>query len=171
MLVECGGGGGMWWWWWWNVVVAECGGGGGGGGMWWWWWWRNVVVVVVAECGGGGGGGGEENKIKISTKYILFTIIFNTCLTTKLYNKFMYNYIHLKKKTLKFMYNFLQFYLNNILTYWHQDSLHSCHTALGFAHNPKIDACVQTQNWGHGGRVVTLSPPTSAAGVRSPSWP
>ena len=23
---------------------------------------------------------------------------------------------------------------------------------------------------GHGGRVVTLSPPTSAAGVRSPSW-
>ena len=24
---------------------------------------------------------------------------------------------------------------------------------------------------GHGGRVVTLSPPTSAAGVRSPSWP
>ena len=57
---------------------------GGGGGMWWWW---NVVVVV--ECGGG-----EENKIKISTKCILFTIIFNTCLTTKLYNKFMYNYIH-----------------------------------------------------------------------------
>ena len=24
---------------------------------------------------------------------------------------------------------------------------------------------------GHGGRVVTVSPPTSAAGVRSPSWP
>ena len=24
---------------------------------------------------------------------------------------------------------------------------------------------------GHGGRVLTLSPPTSAAGVRSPSWP
>ena len=24
---------------------------------------------------------------------------------------------------------------------------------------------------GHGGRVVTLSPPTSEAGVRSPSWP
>ena len=24
---------------------------------------------------------------------------------------------------------------------------------------------------GHVGRVVTLSPPTSAAGVRSPSWP
>ena len=24
---------------------------------------------------------------------------------------------------------------------------------------------------GHGGRVVTLSPPTSAAGVRSPTWP
>ena len=80
------GGGGMWWWWWWNVVVlvvVEC----GGGGMWWWWWWN---VVVVVECGGG-----EENKIKISTKCILFTIIFNTCLTTKLYNKFMYNYIHL----------------------------------------------------------------------------
>ena len=49
-------------------------------------------MVVVVECGGGGG---EENKIKISTKCILFTIIFNnTCLTTKLYNKFMYNYIH-----------------------------------------------------------------------------
>ena len=26
-------------------------------------------------------------------------------------------------------------------------------------------------NGGHGGRVVTLSPPTSAGGVRSPSWP
>ena len=24
---------------------------------------------------------------------------------------------------------------------------------------------------GNGGRVVTLSPPTSEAGVRSPSWP
>ena len=24
---------------------------------------------------------------------------------------------------------------------------------------------------GHGGRVVTLSPPTSEAGVQSPSWP
>ena len=24
---------------------------------------------------------------------------------------------------------------------------------------------------GHGGRVITLSPPTSEAGVRSPSWP
>ena len=46
------------------MVVVEC---GGGGGMWWW----NVVVVV--ECGGGGG----ENKIKISAKCILFTIIFN----------------------------------------------------------------------------------------------
>ena len=114
------------------MVVVEC----GGGGMW------NVVVV---ECGGGGGG--EENKIKISTKCILFTIIFNTCLTTKLCNKFMYNYIHfIYKNTLKFMYNFSQFYLNNIPTYWHRDSLHSCHTALGFVHNPKMDACVQTQN-------------------------
>ena len=28
-----------------------------------------------------------------------------------------------------------------------------------------------TYSGGHGGRVVTLSPPTSAAGVRSPSWP
>ena len=82
VVAECGGGGGMWWW---NVVVVEC----GGGGMWWWWWWNVVVVVEVVECGGG-----EENKIKISTKFILFTIIFNTCLTTKLYNKFMYNYIH-----------------------------------------------------------------------------
>ena len=25
--------------------------------------------------------------------------------------------------------------------------------------------------WGHGGRVVTLSPPTSEARVRSPAWP
>ena len=34
--------------------------------------------------------------------------------------------------------------------------------------------CKQLQSLlgrGHGGRVVTLSPPTSAAGVRSPSWP
>ena len=50
------------------------------------------------ECGGGG-----ENKIKkvISTKCILFTIIFNNiCITTKLYNKFMYNHIHfIFKKT------------------------------------------------------------------------
>ena len=36
----------------------------------------------------------EENKIKISTICILFTITFNICLTAKLYNKFMYNYIH-----------------------------------------------------------------------------
>ena len=40
--------------------------------------------------------------------------------------------------------------------------------------------CLQDTHWvekditkvkrGHGGRVVTLSPPTSAVGVRSPSW-
>ena len=30
---------------------------------------------------------------------------------------------------------------------------------------------LQPSTRGHGGRVVTLSPPTSAAGVRSPSWP
>ena len=30
---------------------------------------------------------------------------------------------------------------------------------------------IQRLDRGHGGRVVTLSPPTSAAGVRSPSWP
>ena len=29
----------------------------------------------------------------------------------------------------------------------------------------------KTNKGGHGGRVVTLSPPTSAAGVRSPLWP
>ena len=28
-----------------------------------------------------------------------------------------------------------------------------------------------TVSWGHDGRVVTLSPPTSEAGVRSPSRP
>ena len=55
-------------------------------------------------------------------------------------------YTFYSEKTFKFMYNFLQFYLNNIPTYWHRDSLHSCHIALGFAHNPKMDACVQTQN-------------------------
>ena len=32
-------------------------------------------------------------------------------------------------------------------------------------------AVVYFTKGGHGGRVVTLSPPTSAAGVRSPSWP
>ena len=31
--------------------------------------------------------------------------------------------------------------------------------------------CSRVALRGHGGRVVTLSPPTSAAGVRSPSWP
>ena len=25
--------------------------------------------------------------------------------------------------------------------------------------------------WGHGGRVVTLSPPTSEVGVQFPAWP
>ena len=30
---------------------------------------------------------------------------------------------------------------------------------------------IQFASGGHGGRVVTLSPPTSAVGVRSPSWP
>ena len=34
-----------------------------------------------------------------------------------------------------------------------------------------LDLVYQTSSRGHGGRVVTLSPPTSAAGVRSPSWP
>ena len=38
-----------------------------------------------------------------------------------------------------------------------------------------LDSCgIEAHNniyGGHGGRVVTLSPPTSAAGVRSPSWP
>ena len=29
----------------------------------------------------------------------------------------------------------------------------------------------QINHWGHGGRVVTLSPPTSEAGVRSPAQP
>ena len=31
--------------------------------------------------------------------------------------------------------------------------------------------CTTVTLRGHGGRVVTLSPPTSAAGVGSPSWP
>ena len=34
-----------------------------------------------------------------------------------------------------------------------------------------LDACLTGLGRGHGGRVVTLSPPTSAARVRSPSWP
>ena len=34
-----------------------------------------------------------------------------------------------------------------------------------------LDQFLNLLEWGHGGRVVTLSPPTSAAGVRSPSWP
>ena len=29
----------------------------------------------------------------------------------------------------------------------------------------------KTDGGGHGGRVVTLSPPTSEAGVRFPAWP
>ena len=89
----------------------------------------------------------EENKIKISTICILLTILTfnnNICITTKLYNKFMYNHIHfILINTFKFMYNFLQFYLNNIPTYWHQDSLHSCYTAYGFAHNPQ-NGCMFT---------------------------
>ena len=36
--------------------------------------------------------------------------------------------------------------------------------------HPK-DHSIQLFTGGHGGRVVTLSPPTSEAGVRSPSWP
>ena len=42
----------------------------------------------------------------------------------------------------------------------------SLDTVLTLLHNS-----VTRRDGGHGGRVVTLSPPTSAAGVRSPSWP
>ena len=38
-------------------------------------------------------------------------------------------------------------------------------------HTLELDACLTGLGRGHGGRVVTLSPPTSAAGDRSPSWP
>ena len=34
-------------------------------------------------------------------------------------------------------------------------------------HNRRVKPVLR----GHGGRVVTLSPPTSEAGVRSPAWP
>ena len=35
-----------------------------------------------------------------------------------------------------------------------------------------FETCFFYDLWGgHGGRVVTLSPPTSVAGVRSLSWP
>ena len=34
-----------------------------------------------------------------------------------------------------------------------------------------LDINIQHFHWGHGGRVVTLSPPTSEARVRSPSRP
>ena len=34
-----------------------------------------------------------------------------------------------------------------------------------------IDGCFQNYIRGHGGRVLTLSPPASEAGVRSPSQP
>ena len=34
----------------------------------------------------------------------------------------------------------------------------------------KYQCCLQLKR-GHGGRVVTLSPPTSGAGVRFPAWP
>ena len=34
-----------------------------------------------------------------------------------------------------------------------------------------INWCYTPQKGGHGGRLLTLSPPTSAARVRSPSWP
>ena len=37
--------------------------------------------------------------------------------------------------------------------------------------NYVTDAVHTMYSRGHGGRVVTLSPPTSAAGDRSPSWP
>ena len=39
--------------------------------------------------------------------------------------------------------------------------------------NVLINSCMDFTSvlGGHGGRVVTLSPPTSAAGVRSLSWP
>ena len=29
----------------------------------------------------------------------------------------------------------------------------------------------RTDNWGHDGRVVTLSPPTSEAGIQFSAWP
>ena len=34
-----------------------------------------------------------------------------------------------------------------------------------------LNACFMSVIRGHGGRVVTLSPPTSEAGVRFPEWP
>ena len=34
-----------------------------------------------------------------------------------------------------------------------------------------ISSMTEPRCWGYGGRVVTLSPPTSEAGVRSPSQP
>ena len=35
----------------------------------------------------------------------------------------------------------------------------------------KIYAFILTAQGGHGGRVVTLSPPISEAGVQLPAWP
>ena len=46
--------------------------------------------------------------------------------------------------------------LNIVTVYWFPVNLYSC---------------IQTFTRGHGGRVVTLSPPTSEAGVRSPLRP
>ena len=38
-------------------------------------------------------------------------------------------------------------------------------------HHVVIASSLTSHKGGHGGRVVTLSPPTSEATVRSPAWP
>ena len=40
---------------------------------------------------------------------------------------------------------------------------------MSYTHN--VNSSLKWPVWGHGGRVVTLSPPTSEAGVRFPAWP
>ena len=51
----------------------------------------------------------------------------------------------------------------------------TCLTFCSLTSYEKVSASSQNsgpyrETGGHGGRVVTLLPPTSAAGVRSPSW-
>ena len=58
----------------------------------------------------------------------------------------------------------------------HNNGQSSAQIALDNHSSTKIATCIYYNKGvfiiqGHGGRVVTLSPPTSEAGVRSPSWP
>ena len=60
---------------------------------------------------------------------------------------------------------------NHVLKDLLSRSIRKCKTDMTLALLDDLQKTYNNTKGGHGGRVVTLSPPTSAAVVRSPSWP